>query len=134
LDNNKKLKTYQGLVFQWECDHMNHMNVQYYISKFDQATWSLFTTMGLTPSYLKENKRGMVAVEQNIKYLAELVAGDCVYIETELLEVKDRVLKFKHVMYNQEHGNVSSETIVTGLHIDSEIRKAVPMPDFIKRK
>jgi len=133
LDSIKNIRTYQGLVFQWECDHMNHMNVQYYISKFDQATWSLFTTMGLTPSYLKENNRGMVAVEQNVKYLSELVAGDCVYIETELLEVRDKVLKFKHTMFNQENGIVSSETVVTGLHINSELRKATEMPDFIKR-
>ena len=112
---------------------MNHMNVQYYISKFDQATWSLFTSMGLTPSYLKDNSKGMVAVEQNIKYLAELVAGDCVYIETELIEARDKVLKFKHIMYNQEKGTIASETVVTGLHIDSILRKAVAMPDFIKR-
>lgn len=133
LSSNKKIRTYQGLVFQWECDHMQHMNVQYYISKYDQATWSLFHTMGLTPSFLKENKRGMVAVEQNVKYLSELVAGDCVYIETELLEVRDKVLKFKHVMYKQEFDTISSECIVTGVHIDSEIRKSTPMPDFIKR-
>ena len=133
MDDSKKIRTYQGLVFQWECDHMNHMNVQYYISKFDAATWSLFTTMGITPSYLKENNRGMVAVEQNIKYLSELVAGECVYIETELVEVRDKVLKFKHSMYNQENDKLSSETVVTGLHIDSELRKAVSMPEFIKR-
>lgn len=133
MDSNKRIKTYQGLVFQWECDHMNHMNVQYYISKFDQATWSLFTTMGLTPGYLNDNKRGMVAVEQNIKYLSELVAGECVYIETELLEVKDKVLKFKHILYKQEDDILCSECVVTGVHINSELRKSTSMPDFIKR-
>ena len=27
--------TYRGLVHQWHCDHMGHMNVMWYVGKFD---------------------------------------------------------------------------------------------------
>ena len=66
--------TYRGAVYPWHCDHMGHMNVMWYVGKFDEATWHLFTLLGLTPTFLRENARGMAAVEQNIAYKRELHA------------------------------------------------------------
>ena len=34
--------TYRGTVYPWHCDHMSHMNVMWYVSKFDEATWQFF--------------------------------------------------------------------------------------------
>jgi hypothetical protein len=45
--------TYRGTVYPWHCDHMGHMNVMWYMGKFDEAVWNLFLEVGLTPSYLR---------------------------------------------------------------------------------
>jgi len=58
--------TYRGTVYPWQCDHIGHMNVMWYVGKFDEATWHLFARVGITPSYLRASGRGMAAVEQNI--------------------------------------------------------------------
>lgn len=55
-----------------------HMNVMWYMDKFDEATWNLFAELGITPSYLREQQRGMVAVQQTISYKQELLAGDAI--------------------------------------------------------
>ena len=39
--------TYRGVVHAWQCDHMGHMNVMWYVGKFDEATWNLFAEAGL---------------------------------------------------------------------------------------
>ena len=57
---------------------MGHMNVMWYVGKFDEATWHLFHAIGITPTFLRENNRGMAAVEQTIQYKRELLAGDIV--------------------------------------------------------
>ena len=62
------LLTYRGTVHQWQCDHMGHMNVMWYVGKFDEATWNLAAMMGMTAQYLKDAKRGMAAVDQRIAY------------------------------------------------------------------
>ncbi|MCL1597589.1 MAG: acyl-CoA thioesterase, partial [Actinomycetia bacterium] len=67
--------TYRGVVYPWHCDHMGHMNVMWYVGKFDEATWVFFSGNGLTPAYLRESGRGMAAVDQHIRYAQELVAG-----------------------------------------------------------
>ena len=66
--------TYRGTVYPWQCDHVGHMNVMWYVHKFDEATWQFFASIGLTPAFLRDNHRGMAAVQQNISYKQELMA------------------------------------------------------------
>jgi acyl-CoA thioester hydrolase len=55
----------------------------------------LFAQIGLTPSYLRDNGRGMAAVQQNISYKRELIAGDIVEVRSRVLELRERVLRFR---------------------------------------
>jgi acyl-CoA thioester hydrolase len=51
---------------------MNHMNVMWCIGKFDEGTRNFFSHIGLTPSFLRAQGRGMAAVDQRIAYKGEL--------------------------------------------------------------
>jgi acyl-CoA thioester hydrolase len=64
--------TYRGTVYPWQCDHVGHMNVMWYVGKFDEATWQFLNLLGLTPSFLRAAKRGMAAVDQHISYMQEM--------------------------------------------------------------
>ena len=76
------IETYRGAVYPWHCDHMGHMNVMWYVGKFDEATWNLFAGIGITPAFLKEKHRAMAAVQQNITYKRELLSGDVVAVRS----------------------------------------------------
>ncbi len=102
------LITYRGMVYPWHCDHTGHMNVMWYVGKFDEATWHLFASMGITPTYIRDNERGMVAVEQRISYKRELLAGDVITIRSGILEMKERVIRFCHEMRNEETGEIAT--------------------------
>jgi len=128
----KAIRTYQGTIYPWNCDHMGHMNVQFYVAKFDEAIWNLFSYLGLTSKYLRENKRGMVALEQTLKYYKEVLAGDNIYVESEITEIKEKTIRIKHLMYSLENGKLLSESELTGLHIDTELRKGIPFPEFVR--
>ena len=127
----KDFETYRGTVYPWHCDFIGHMNVMHYVGKFDEGTWHFLAHFGLTPSYLKSEKRGMVAVEQTFKYYKELVAGDLIYIKTELVEFKSKAVVFVHRMYNAEGNILAAEGRMVGVHIDTQTRKAVPFPESI---
>ena len=121
--------TYRGVVYPWQCDHMGHMNVMWYVGKFDEATWQFFAMFGLTPSFLREQGRGMAAVQQNISYRRELNAGDIVLVRSAVLEVRDKVLRFVHEMRNAESGDVAAVCELTGVHIDTVNRKSCAFPE-----
>jgi acyl-CoA thioester hydrolase len=123
--------TYRGAIYPWHCDHMGHMNVMWYVGKFDEATWQLFSLLGLTPSFLREHDRGMAGVEQNITYKHELRAGDVITIRSGILEMREKVIRFVHEMRNDETGDISAVTILTVVHMDLKTRKSCPFPGNI---
>ena len=120
-----------GVVYPWQCDHMGHMNVMWYTGKFDEATWHLLAQIGLTPSYLREQRRGMVAVQQETTYNRELVAGDLISIHSGVLEIREKVVRFYHEMLNAQTKELAAKTTLTGVHLDTETRKSCPFPPEI---
>ena len=131
---SEPMMTYRGVIYPWHCDHMGHMNVMWYTGKFDEATWQLFSALGMTPTFLKERKRGMAAVEQQTSYLAELHAGDLICIRSKVLEVRDRSMRFSHDMINEETQRLAARTILAGVHIDTGTRKSAWFPGEIKTR
>jgi acyl-CoA thioester hydrolase len=124
--------TYRGTVYPWHCDHNGHMNIMWYVGKFDEANWNLLARIGLTPSYLRESGRGMAAVQQNVTYISELMAGDIVEVTSELLEVRDRSIRFRHEMRNAETGEIAAICEFTGVHLDRKARKSAAFSDAIR--
>ncbi len=125
--------TYRGTIYPWQCDHVGHMNVMWYVGKFDEATWHLFNAIGLTPTFLRDNHRGMAAVQQNIAYKREMMAGDIVEIESAILEMREKVIRFSHRMLNAENREVAAECELTAVHLDRKIRKSIPFPDNVRQ-
>jgi acyl-CoA thioester hydrolase len=128
------IETYRGVVYPWQMDHMDHMNVQFYAARFDEATWHLFAALGMTSSYFKANRRGMAALEQRTLYKRELHAGALIRISSELLEMKPKTIRFLHRMYDTEREEEVATTELVGAHIDTGARKAVPFPDDIVKR
>ena len=126
------LLTYRGTVYPWHCDQMGHMNVMWYVGKFDEATWHLFHAIGLTPTFLRESHRGMAAVEQNVRYQRELIAGDIVSIYSAVLEIKDKSLRFSHEMRKEDTGEIAAISVFTGVHLDKAIRRACAFPPQVR--
>jgi len=124
--------TYRGTVYPWHCDHMGHMNVMWYVGKFDEATWQLFTSIGLSPRRLRNEGIGLVAVEQRLEYKRELIAGDLLTIRSSLDEIREKALVLLHEMTNDETQQVAARTTITGVCIDMTTRKARPLPGDIR--
>jgi len=128
------VETYRGTVYPWHCDHMGHMNVMWYVGKFDEATWQLFTMLGLSPGWLRDNRRGMVALDQRIAYQRELHAGDTVVVRSAVLEVRDKVIRFAHQMFDVASGELCAVTQLVGGHLDTDLRKTTPLPEEVRRR
>jgi acyl-CoA thioester hydrolase len=108
------------------------MNIMWYAGKFDEANWNLFARIGLTPTYLRQSNRGMAAVQQNISYKRELLAGDIVEIRSVLLEIGEKSIRFVHEMRNAETGEITANCEITAVHMDRQARKSAPFEDAIR--
>jgi len=126
--------TYRGTVYPWHCDHMGHMNVMWYVGKFDEATWHLLAALGLNSARLRDENLGMVAVEQHLEYKRELLAGDLLMIRSSVQEVREKTVLFVHEMFNQETQELAARTVLTGICIDTNTRKARPLPADVRER
>ena len=124
--------TYRGTVFPWHCDHMGHMNVMWYVGKFDEATWHLFASLGITRAFMREAGSVFGAVQQNITYMRELAAGDIVEVRSRVLEIRGKVIRFEHEMINSNTGQACARCEQTTVHIDANARKATAFPAAIR--
>jgi acyl-CoA thioester hydrolase len=128
------LETYRGVVYPWHLDHIGHMNVQFYTARFDEATWHFFAAIGITPTFLKANRRGMAAVDQHTQYKQELHAGDLIRITSELVEMKQKAVCFRHRMYNAETEQEVAVSDLVGVYIDADTRRATAIPAEIMER
>jgi len=124
--------TYRGTVYPWQCDHVGHMNIMWYVGKFDEANWNMFARLGLTPSYLRQSGRGMAGVQQNISYKRELFAGDIVEVTSRLLELREKSVRFLHEMRNAETGEIVATCELTAVHLDRQAHKSMPFEDAVR--
>ena len=126
--------TYRGAVYPQQCDHMGHMNVAFYVAKFDEATWQLFAAVGLTRPRFDADRSGMAGLEQHIQYVRELRPGDVVTVTSRVLEIRDKVIRFEHEMRNDVTGEIAATMLVVAAHLDTAVRKARSFPDDVRAK
>lgn len=124
----KKKLTYKGAVMTWECDSNRHMNVMYYVNKFEHAGRGFSLEMGLTELGNGNNDTGIVVVEQTLKYLQEVFEDDLLYIESSLLDIGNKAFTVLHEMYHAQTKTVVSTMKVVLVLFDKKNRKALPFP------
>ena len=128
------IETARGTVHEWQRDHMGHINVRAYMEFFDAACWQFYSVVGLTASLLRSGAVSLAAVQQNISYTRELYPGDTVAVRSGVLEVRDKVLRFRHELTNTETGDVCSICDFTVVCLDPESRKSRPFPEAVAAK
>jgi acyl-CoA thioester hydrolase len=127
-------ETYRGFVYPWELDQNAHLNVHFYVKRFDEATWQFSAMLGITQRYLREANRQMVAREQHIEHQAEVFAATLLVIRTRLIEVRERSVQFEHAMFNVETGELVATSRLIGVHIDATTRAPTALPGDVKTR
>lgn len=128
---NKVFTSGQGTLHNWQCDHMGHVNIRAYGELFEQSIWHAFNHIGITPSLLRRGEVAMATVEQNIRYLKELHAGDVVTIQSYVARVTHKVVTFEKKLYNAETNELCATCTIVAVCLDAISRKSRPLPDEI---
>ena len=126
-DHPLLVETHLGRVAQSECDHLGHMNVQFYVAKVSDAAWHVMASIGITPAFIRERRQAPAAVRQEIAYLKELLAGDLLRMESGVLEASERKLTFFHRLVKVETGQVAMTSKVYTVNMDLDARRSAPL-------
>ncbi|HAE01644.1 MAG TPA: thioesterase [Rhodospirillaceae bacterium] len=127
----------RGTVYSDDCDHMGHMNVAAYTRKFDEATWALWNSIGMTATVMQDQKIGIAALESRLTYRRELFPGESFLVRSRFVWLKAKTAQFHHHLYVLiDDGQQSVETLAatctyTAACLDRAAHKATQFPSAI---
>jgi len=128
------IETLKGAVLASEYDAEAHMNSPMYVSRFDQATWFLLHTTGLTPAEAKRQKLRVAIVRQNYQYLAELRGGELVTIRSAFVAVGEKHFRFVHQMIDFETTKMLATSDCTAVLASLANAKSVALPEQFRQR
>lgn len=116
----------------WEIDVLGHVGFQFYVHRYSSAGMQLFAAMGMTPQWLRDNRRGFSTFDYRLRFLRELNAGDLVRMKTGLLHLGGSSIRILHRLYNVRTGDLSAELVQSGVLLDLDARRPTRVPDAIR--
>jgi acyl-CoA thioester hydrolase len=126
--------TYRKTIPHEYIDEMGHMNVMWYTHLFDEATYTFFDLFGIGKGYEIETHNGAFALEQHIRYLAEVREGQGITIHTRALGASPKVIHFMHFMVRDHDKVLAATSELVGVHIDMRNRKSSSFPEDIYQR
>lgn len=121
-------------VKPWEIDVFGQSAFQFHIHRFSAAGLQLFSAFGMTPTYQREERRGMSTFEFQLQFFGELRPGDLVTVRSGLLHLGTSSIRLFHRMQNERTGELVATLDQFGVHLDVEARRPVPIPDALRQR
>ena len=108
--------------------------LQHYIHRFSSSGGHLMAAFGMTPAYMRTEQRGLSTFEFQLSVAGPLRSGDLVCVQSALVHVGSSSLRMFHRMRNASTGEQVATLEQSGVHLDREARRGVPLPDALRSK
>ncbi len=118
---------------QWT-DYNGHLNMAYYAVLFDRAAEEMFQTFGLGPDYVKATNCTFFTLETHTSYANELLAGDQVRVETQIIAADQKRIHYVQQMFRGETTYLACVLEVMVSHVDLNTHRTSVFPANIQVK
>src|SRR5262245_19413764 len=109
-------------------DENGHMNVRWYATIFDEASYTLHERLGLTRQFHKASETGTMDLEHHFNYLREVIAGDRLAIFVRLVARSAKRVHYVMFMVDETRGRLSAINECINTFVDLKLRKTAPFP------
>lgn len=123
----------RGVVHPWHHDQFGHMNVRHYAPFFDDATFHLWSLVGLPYArMLAEHGVHTVTARATTSFLRELKAGDLIRIDGAVTRLGNRSVTFDLRMFHADTGELHARCEVVEVFFDPQTRGSAPIPPAVR--
>ena len=123
------IQSYAHTVPQDWVDYNGHMTEHRYLECFSHATDEIMRQAGVDDAYIAAGG-SFFTVETHIRHIDEVMAGEPIYVDTQILRVAGKKMHLFHSLYHQ-----SGRLLATGehmlLHVDMKKRRATEPSDTV---
>jgi acyl-CoA thioester hydrolase len=129
-----RLELLRGVVHPWHHDHFGHMNVRHYAPFFDDASYHLWTRIGLPfARMIEDHGVHCVTASATTTFVRELKAGDLIVIDGAVARIGTKSATFHLRMLHADTGEVHATYDMVEVVFDPKTRASAPMPDAVRR-
>ena len=135
LDEIRQLgRAYETVIPQAFLDENQHVNVQFYLHLVERGLGEVFQQVGLGARYAAADEIGNFALEQHIRYFAELLDKDQVSVYIRLVELSPKRAYFIGFLVNDTRDELAATVEVVMMNVDIALRRGAPFPSAAKAK
>ena len=125
----------RGVVHPWHHDIFGHMNVRHYAPFFDDASFFLYTALGIPIRWMTgEFGVHIVSAKAETNFIKELVAGDGFIIDGAVSRIGNRSATFHLRMMHAETGALHATYDLTEVFFDPKTRASAVMPNEVRSR
>jgi acyl-CoA thioester hydrolase len=117
-----------------ELDVAGAAALSHYVHRFSAANGHAIAAFGMTPEYMRGERRGFSTFEFQLEVGAPLRAGDFLRVRSGLVHVGNSSLRLLHVMTREPAGEVVASLEQSGVHFDQEARRPAPLPPALRER
>lgn len=116
-------------------DLQGKLSVEGIVHLFSDASVQSQMLIGMTPSYMRENRIGFSTMEFRFTFHEPAPGpGDMVEIRSQITKVGGTSLGFAHGLWNIGTGQLLATLTQSGVHLDLDRRRPASLPDMIRTK
>lgn len=113
-------------------DENSHMNVQFYVHVAEQGLSELLRRIGMGELYAAADEFGNFALEQHIRYYAEILEKDQVSVYVRLIDLSPKRCYVMAFLINDSRAQLAATVEVVMMNIDMKRRRGAPFPPAAK--
>jgi acyl-CoA thioester hydrolase len=117
-----------------EMDISGGAALSHYVHRFSAANGHALAGFGMTPAYMRVERRGFSTFEFQLELAEPLRAGDAVRVRSGVMHVGNSSLRLLHVMTREPAGEVVASLEQSGVHFDQDARRPAPLPDPLRER
>ncbi|WP_133162391.1 acyl-CoA thioesterase [Hyphococcus luteus] len=127
-----KFDTFRAVIHPWQCDVMGHMATRHYSPMFEDASYHLFSMMGVSGE--RDDGLGWADVRQEYEYLKEVRRGDLLLLQSYPVKLGSKSITYVHEMKDAESDDLKTRVTTISVRFDLKARSAVPIEDEIRQR
>jgi acyl-CoA thioester hydrolase len=123
--------TARDRVKPWEIGEDGTMSLPAHMHRFSAAALQILAAIGMTASYMHEQRRGFSTFELDLTRVGAASVGDIIDVTTAVSHLGNSSLRLAHRMTGPK-GREIAFLVQSGVHLDMDARRSTAIPEELR--
>jgi acyl-CoA thioesterase FadM len=133
-DDGRFIDAARDTLKPWEVDTQGFAAPPAFIHRFSTANGHVLAAFGMTPAYMRSERRGFSTFEFRLAFPGALRAGDFVLVRSGLAHVGKSSIRILHRMTEARTGALVATLDQSGVCLDLDARRPAPLADDLRER